>query len=309
MSTTVLDYMEREMIHGRTAGAIVRHGRIFESLALYGVGFVKVHYGCGAEKESHDYHTGQFKGKPDEDLRRIVESIPFPVASEPNVSFRTELNGVHQVSMAAVIMERLKLGYPIYPIMYTWENWAKGQEVDVLWLSRTQRRENPLVGAMRENAKLLWKIAADLGRSPVDKEDPHKNQFAHTIFVYDPYRLGRFNDPRAGIFDLLPNEGLCVSFDFDKIVNNGGELSRSALGSVKYAGFHEEHGVYGHVVGVGGKNGNRHIQIIDPDPKVTLKVEAALLADSPIIRDLTRGGETIIRTKYDLETREVTFLD
>ena len=294
MSRTIVDFLESTTLHERTAGAIVRKGMLLTMLKMGGTAFVETHQSCGAEAVAHDYHTGKFNGSKDVDITTIITSIPYAVAAEENPDLRCMLNAIAQVHNAEAIIARLsanggEMGYgtPIYPLMNVWS-----PKPDMRWVLQGQP-EHPLVAIFRENVKLLQGLAAEGGRTMA-------TQYASHIFAYDPYRLGRFNDPRV-MCGVLPNSIFPVTFKFDGILE-GAKLSATALGSVKYAGFHDD----GHVKGVGGKNGNRSIIIIDPDPDVMHAVKAAMLTD-PVIRELTRNGETIILARYDLTTREFNF--
>lgn len=279
----VLDLIQHMRIHERTAASVVRRGFVFLVLEpVVGVGFVVTHSGCGGEQLAYDCHSAHNVATLDAHARSIVESIPPGIATIKDPILRSKANARVQAAVASGIVQNTGLSNEVHPVMITWQNWP---DVDAVWCS--SGHENRAVTQMRENFKLLWKIAKELGRSP-------ENQFAHTIVYYDPYRLGRINNPRA-IFDSLPNELFCVTenFNLDAV-----DLSASAVGSVRYAGFLDG----GHVLGVGKGNGNRHVMILDPDPAVMAAVKQKLLASSPDLTELTRGGETITQAKYNVDT-------
>jgi hypothetical protein len=292
---TVYSYFRRTMIHERTAGASVRNGHVFSLLNTeFGIGVIVSHFACGGENVANRHHTGQIDGYSDLSIRGIVEAVPAGIARIPDPILRTKCNCRSQVATVDGILESIGMGNSIYPTMLTWENWPK---INLLWLGVNQSRTPELVNRLEASAQTLWGVALELGRSP-------KEQYAHTIAFYDPTRLGRFNDPRV-IFDSLPNEMFCVTENFDGFENGSTELSNSALGSLRYAGFLNG----GHVFGVGHRDGTRHVLIIDTDASVVRKVKNALLASSEDIRDLTCNGETITMAVYNLETHLVTFID
>ncbi|HSB47014.1 MAG TPA: hypothetical protein VLD37_03300 [Candidatus Bilamarchaeum sp.] len=319
-TAVIFDMLDLPRIHERTAGAVVRKGPAFFALhPSLGRGYVKTHFACGGEDVAHKHYITppRERGQVDEHVQSIVDSIPYATASITDPVLRCKQNARIQAENASGLLNsgkngtRPKMGNEVHPVMVTWEAWGKGENgktiagadaVDVLWCSRTQADEDQLVTQMRQNFKTLWAIAADLGRSPV-KNGSQAAQYSHTIVFYDPFRLGVVNNPRA-IFDQLPNEMFCVTEDFrDRKLNNG-SLSSTALGSLRYAGFLGG----GHVCGVGGNGGSRHILILDPDPATMLKVKEKLLASSQDIRDLTRNGETITLAKYDIDTARVEFI-
>jgi hypothetical protein len=312
------DLLELPRIHERTAAAVVRKGPAFFTLhKSLGRGYVKTHFACGGEDVAYKVHTGKDLVNQDENVRSIVESIPYATACIEDPVLRCKQNARIQAENASGLLasgkdgKKEKMSNEIHPVMITWENWGKTSEgkvlvgadgVDVLWCSRTQADEDHLVAQMRQNFKTLWAIAAELGRTPL-RQDDLAAHYSHTIVFYDPFRLGLANNPRV-IFDMLPNEMFCVTEDFREKKLNNGSLSSTALGSLRYAGFLGG----GHVGGVGGSNGSRHIMILDPDPPTMRKAKEKLLQSSQDIRDLTRNGETISMAKYDIETGLVEFI-
>ena len=295
-SLTVLDLLARPILHERTAGSIVRKGRILGMLDPSGVAFIETHEGCGAEAAAHAFHTKGSTGTYDHHLIQILTSIPYAVAVEPDPNLRGRLNALTQAHHARMILERkaanggglVGYGNPVHAIM----NMCLSGN-DVVWVDRSP--EHALVAVFRLNVQMFHQAAKDEGRTMTP-------QFATAIVMYDPYRLGRFNDPRL-MFGALPNEMFPVTFKFRDIANPDVLLSSSAIGSVKYAGFHDT----GHVEGVGGKKGNKLILIVDPDPNVRAAVRAKLLAQIETIKTQTRDGETIVPVHYDLETRRISF--
>ncbi len=297
LTQLVYDHIERTILTERTAGSIVRSAHAFRALSAEGVGFVIVHDSCGALKAAHDYYTGKFSGPLDEHLQLLLEGgIHTVVAMKEDPKRRTE-HGISQAEMANLAITDSRKMVKVFPVCSVLnggdERVVSGVEL-LNGLKDGRPNARAYTEAMDYAAKTLWAIAAEMGRK--------KTQFAHTIFVYDAIRMGRFADPRI-FLDLLPNEAVCVTFDFEQIMR--GSISKNGIAGVKYAAFHGG----GHIKGVGGEDGNRHIMVIDPDPEVTMRVETALLNSCPEARDLTRNGETIIRTRYDLGTREIEFLD
>jgi hypothetical protein len=93
-----------------------------------------------------------------------------------------------------------------------------------------------------------------------------------------------------------------VTEDF-RAASNGHSLSLSAIGSLRYAGFLDG----GHVAGV-GKDGNRHVVILDTDLKTLRAVKEKLLESSQDIRELSNNGQTITLALYDRDTARVEFI-
>lgn len=296
MVTTILDLLGRTHIHERTAGSVVRRGHIFKVLDPDGIGVVMAHSRCGGDQVAHDYHSGRLKGDGDpvfDHIRSIADAIPRDVALKEGME-RTRGNAHAQIERAVDILDKAERGNSVYPILFHVPEGTEDPRVE--WLSESQKRPIEWVKQMDANARMLWRIACELGRTA-------EHQFAVAILFYDPYRMGRFDDPRS-LLDMLPNEGFCPTENFRGLMEGQG-LSNSAVVSLRYAGFLNG----GHVTGVGGPRGNRLVIVIDPDPAVTIEVEKALLASAPDIRDLSRNGETIVRARYDLQTRDIEFLD
>ncbi len=298
---TVLDLIELLTIHERTAAAIVRKGHIFRVLNVGGKGYVLGHSECGGEKAAHDFHKGSYVGKDVDPVImdhviQIALGVPPAVALISDPRIRNIENARHQARMGDVV---LKTGTApilgqIHPLGYTLPEGTN--TADVSWLAGLDKGDDPNLDTFRETAKTMWAIAADLKRTS-------GKQYAHTAAVYDPYRLGRYNDVRSMV-DALPHEVFAVTANFKRIMD-GRRCNALALGSVEYA---VSHGNGGHVSGIGGDNGTRHIMIVDPDPRVLHAVKAQMLDDSAPLKDFTKNGETFTLARYDLETRAYDFI-
>ncbi|MGV8085616.1 MAG: hypothetical protein ACP5N9_05180 [Candidatus Bilamarchaeum sp.] len=280
-------------IHERTAGSVVRNGGVFRVLSPLGRGFVSTHKSCGGEATAHELHT-HGKRAEDPQIDHITDSIPHAVAIIEDPDRRSRWNARSQVVNAAAMLDSHSLGNEVHPTFENWGRWAD-RVVDLEWLSTNQPDPDNIFKALRATMVDIWTTALSRGITP-------EKQFSHAIIYYDPYRLGTINDPRS-IFDASPNELFCVTEDF-RHATNGGGLSLTAVGSLRYAGFFGG----GHVAGVGKKDGNRHIVILDTDLDVVLAVKRKLLASAEDIHELTKNGETITLALYNPDTAEVTLL-
>ncbi len=274
------------IVSERTAGNIVISGHVFSNVKDNGCKIVFGHSKCGAVTAAYEYHNGKMK-KNDltPELLRILTSIHPSIAKKEDDYSRVRDNAIMQATAA-----RLKLNDKnILPALILWE-----PEPNIEWIFDSDFYPCPIF----DRVKLTLEYGVkSLFNYALAEERTFDTQYSHTIFVYDPYRLGRLNDPRV-IFGLLPNEAFCVTFDFDRILNNSSskELSRTAVASVEYAGF--DHG--GHVLGVGKRDGNHHIFILDREERVLEKVNSILLENN-LIYPWSRGGETITLAKYNPE--------
>ena len=301
VSTSVVDFLTIPMIHERTAAAVVRNGFVFKVLNDFGIGFVITHSECGGEAVAHNFYTGgmrdeitknpEFLGKH---IEAIIDAVPAGIARILDPVERCKANARIQTVVAAEILTSEQHPAPVYPLMLVWKGWPA---VELLWLSRSHSREAAGVSTIRSTIETIWSISRNIGITP-------QKQFALAAVYYDPFRLGRFNDPRV-IFDLLPNSGFCVTEDFRGVVDNNLSLSPSAIGSLRYAISHNGDG---HVHGIGTENGTRHIVILDPEVATLHAVKAALLKSSVELDELTKNGETISLARYDLTTRRVEFV-
>jgi len=284
-------FFEVPVIHENTAGSIVRGGHVFEVLAPDGFGIVEGHFSCGAANVAHQLHADKFHGEPNEDVLRILNSIPAAVAAPEDPSVRDRRNAMHQAAMAKYCLEDANMKQPVYSTFFTWEH-----GVDYQWLNGMPIRSLP---SMLENEiRKMIDYALAEGRE-------FNPQYSTMAVMYDPYRLGRYNDPRI-IMDALMNEFFSITFDFRRVLNGDRKpLSRTGMGSLMYSNFHDNKG---HVNGVGGENGTRIVGIIDPSEGVLERVKDELL-QNPQIKEMTRKGETILTIKYDIDTRMIRFLE
>jgi len=284
-------YFEVPVIHEHTAGSIVRGGHVFKVLAPEGFGIVEGHFECGAVNVAHLLHADKFKGERNENVLRILNSIPAAVAAHEDSSVRDRRNAIHQAAMARYCLEDADMRQPVYPTFFTWEN-----GIDYQWLNGMPIRTLP--SKIENEIRKLIDYALAEGRE-------FNPQYSTMAVMYDPYRLGRYNDPRI-IMDALMNEFFSITFDFRRVLNGERKpLSRTGMGSLIYSNFHDNKG---HVKGVGGEGGTGIIGIVDPSEGVLERVKDELL-QNPQIREMTRDGETILPIKYDVDARLIKFVD
>ncbi len=285
--------LEFPIIHERTAGSVVRHGGAFKVLSPFGRGYVSTHKSCGGEKVAHDFHAKGERAN-DPQIDNIVDSIPHGVAVIEDPDLRSRWNARTQALNASAILDSAGHGNEVHPLFENWSGWREGH-FDLEWVSTTQAVPDDIYKELRAVNAMTWKYSLDNGITP-------DVQYAHAIFYYDPIRLGRVSGPRQ-ICDSSPNEVYCVTGDF-RTATNGRQLSLSAVGSLRYAGFLDG----GHVSGVGKENGNRHIVILDTEVEVLRAMRRKLLLSSPEISELSRGGETISLALYDRDTARIEFI-
>ena len=286
--------LKNPVIHERTAGSIVRKGGVFKVLDPFGRGYVSTHKSCGGEKTAHDFHV---KGErsSDESIDHIIDSIPHGVAIIEDPDLRSRWNARTQALNASAILDSMGLGNEVHPLFENWTGWKEG-EFELEWVSTTQAVPDDIYKELRDVNAMTWKFSMANGITP-------EHQYSHAIVYYDPYRLGRVNGPRQ-IFDSSPNEIFCVTEDF-RAAANGHSLSLTAIGSLRYAGFLGD----GHVFGVGKKDGNRHIVILDTEVETLRAVREKLLKSSPDIAELSGNGQTITLALYDRDTARVQFIE
>ncbi len=284
-------FFEVPVLHENTAGSIVRGGHVFKALAAEGIGITECHFECGAGRVAHLLHADKFHGERNENVLRILNSIPAAVAAHEDSSIRDRRNAIHQATMAKYCLEDANMRQPVYATFFTWEN-----GVDYQWLNGMPISQLP---SMLENEiRKMIDYALAEGRE-------FNPQYSTMAVMYDPYRLGRYNDPRI-IMDALMNEFFSITFDFRRVLNGKrNPLSRTGMGSLIYSNFHDNKG---HVKGVGGENGTRMVGIVDPSETVLERVKDELL-QNPQIRELTKKGETILPIKYDVDTRLINFVE
>jgi hypothetical protein len=290
----LMTLLQHPVIHERTAGSVVRNGGVFKVLDPFGRGYVTTHKSCGGEAVAHDFHVKGEKSS-DPQIDHIVDSIPHGVALIGDADMRSRWNARTQALNASAILDSIGLGNEVHPLFENWSGWKEGV-FDVEWVSATQAVPDDIYKELRAVSIMTWQYSMSNGITP-------ENQYSHAIIYYDPYRLGRVNGPRQ-VFDSSPNEIFCVTEDF-RAADNGHSLSLSAIGSLRYAGFLDG----GHVSGVGKKDGNRHIVILDTDAKTLRNVREKLLRSSPEIDSLSGHGQTITLALYDRDTASAEFIE
>jgi len=292
--TIDLDMLERFLIiHERTAGNVVRNGMAFKSLSDLGVGIVEGHYQCGATGVAYKLRNSDLSGI-DEHILRIITAVSPHVQNIAESGERDRENAVDQAWRVKRILRRINMSNNVYAGFFTWENGPHGPNYQ--WLG--EQSPDPQINfAFHESSSRIAGFSLAEGRS-------FDTQYATITMMYDPYRLGRINDPRV-IFDALVNEMFCVTFDLRRMEDETiRPLSRTGMGSVKYANFDKG----GHVAGVGGEDGTHALGIVDPDENVLDRVKGYLLDNFPQIKELTQNGLAILPIKYDPETAKAEFL-
>jgi len=285
------------MIHERTAGNVVRKGEVFKNLSVFGIGIVEGHYKCGATGVAYKYRDVDAPDI-DKNILRILSAISPYVRDIADTAERDRENAVDQANRVRMILRRASMSNKVYPGFFTWEN-GSGRNYEWLGEEMPDPRFHQLFS---ETAGRMTDYAYAEGRD-------FDSQYASITMIYDPFRLGRINDPRA-IFDALGNEMFCVTFDLRRLmrdVDGLGDplpLSRTGMGSVLYANFDQG----GHVSGVGGVNGTHAIGILDPDDRVIEKTRAYLLDNFPEIKNLTNNGDSIFSIRYDPASARAVFL-
>ncbi len=289
----LMTLLRHPVIHERTAGSVVRKGGVFKVLDPFGRGYVSTHKSCGGEKTAHEFHIKGEKTR-DPQIDHIIDSIPHGVAIIEDADMLSRWNARTQALNASAILDSAGLGNDVHPLFENWSGWTEGR-FDLEWLSITQAVPDDIFKELRAATIRTWEYSMSNGITP-------ENQYSHAIIYYDPYRLGRVNGPRQ-IFDSSPNEIFCVTEDF-RAASSGQPLSLSAIGSLRYAGFLDS----GHVPGVGEKDGNRHIVILDTDVETLRAVRERLLRSSQDVADLSGMGKTITLALYDRDTAKVEFI-
>ncbi|MDD5340655.1 MAG: hypothetical protein PHV13_05425 [Candidatus ainarchaeum sp.] len=300
--------LEYDILNKRYAGNVTARGTGLRNVRPGGTIIVEGHETCGACKAAHD-HQPSLKARDatvtlDHAIYAIISSIPEYVRCMSNDAERGKANAVIQATYAREI---LKLKYKkdnvaVCPAFYSW---TSGHE----WLGSTAGVDLPLDAiraGISEDARLMTEYALAEGRD-------FGTQYAALTMLYDPYRLGKVNDPRA-VFGALGNEMFCVTSDFRAFQSDAPKqasekrIATPALGSVMYAGYDSSGGHFGHVSGVGGSDGTHILGIMDTSRDVIENVKAYLLDKFPVIKELTKNGERILPILYDPATVKATFL-
>jgi hypothetical protein len=298
--------LEYHVIHKRFAGNVTTKGTGLKNVSHGGVLIVEGHETCGACKAAHDYEGSLKPGVTsitmDPAIYRIISSIPQHIRCMNDDTERGEANAIVQAFYAKQILSSRygKQDVLVCPAFYSWTTGHR-------WLGATEGVDLPkaeLRTAISGDALMMTGYAIAEGRE-------FSRQYAALTMLYDPYRLGRVNDPRA-VFGALGNEMFCVTADFrafqleTKHVHEK-RIATPALGSVMYAGYDASGGHFGHVSGVGGNDGTHILGIMDTSTEVLAGVKEYLLSQ-PAIKELTNNGEKILSILYDPATVKATFL-
>ena len=291
--------LKYRMVHARTAGNVIRNGAMFKTLAKGGLAIVNGHRTCGACAAAHSL-VNQEKPDINENILAILTTIPYYVRAMGDHAKRDRENAKVQAYYARRLLKFAgREDVYVYPSFY---DWTSPEPLD--WL-RFQPAAAP--------ANLLKRTARKMTRYAMAEGRDFSTQYAAFTMLYDTSRFGRVNDPRVGCGALLGNEMFCVSADFrsfDPASRPEPErISNTAMGSVMYAGYDPANGHFGHVAGVGGREGTHILGIMDVCAKTLHNVKRYLLENYPLIRDLTENGKRIMLMHYDRDTAKVTFLN
>lgn len=300
--------LESHIIHKRFAGNVTTKGTGLRNVSPGGIIVVEGHEACGACKSAHDYEQSLKPGDTqitmDPAIYRIISSIPTHVRCLSDDDERGKANAVVQAFYAHQILKGLydKPNVMVCPAFYSWTSGHK-------WLGSTANVDLPprwFRDNLTTDARVMTGYAIAEGRD-------FSKQYAALTMLYDPYRLGRVNDPRA-IFGSLGNEMFCVTADFRAFDPANAKhihekrLATPTIGSVMYAGYDVSGGHFGHVSGVGGSDGTHILGIMDTSKEVIEAVKAYILGYDPAIKELTKNGERILPILYDPATVKATFL-
>ena len=242
--------LQFHVIHKRIAGNVTTKGTGLRSVAPYGTIIVEGHKACGGLAASYDYEKslrpGDSRITMDPSIYRIISSVPQHVRLMRDDRARGEANAIVQAFYARQILNtddeaggaQSRAPGPgamqtaaVCPSFYSW---TSGHE----WLGSHPGVDLPrkaLRGLIHDDARLMTEYALAEGRD-------FSRQYTTVTMLYDPYRLGRVNDPRA-IFGALGNEMFCVTTDFNAFNPDisahmhKGRIATPALGSVMYAGY------------------------------------------------------------------------
>ncbi len=305
------------IIHKRFAGNVTTKGTGLRNVSASGTIVVEGHEACGACKAAHDHEEslkpGDAKITMDPSIYRIISSIPPHVRNMGDDNERVKANAVVQAFYAHQILSDL-YGRPDMKVCPAFYSWTSGYK----WLGSPKSGNLPprwFQDGLSSDAQLMTRYAIAEGRK-------FDTQYAALTMLYDPYRLGRVNDPRA-IFGALGNEMFCVTADL-RVFDPGfaehllkthhdpqkleKRLATPTLGSIMYAGYEVSGGHFGHVSGVGGTSGTHILGIMDASKDVIAAVKSYFLENFPVIKELTENGKRILPILYDPATVKATFL-
>jgi hypothetical protein len=284
-------------IYARTAGNVVRNAALFKTLSPGGLAIVNGHRTCGACAAAHAL-VDQEMPDIDVNILAILTTIPYYVRARKDHAKRDRENAKIQAHFARRILKNTEVNRPdiyVYPSFY---DWTEPEPLD--WLRH--RPNSAPADTLQRTARKMTEYAMAEGRDFTD-------QYAAFTLLYDAYRVGRLDDP----FGRLGNEIFTATGDFrsfdKKMWEQAERLSATAMGSVMYAGYDSSNSHHGHVSGVGKHDGTHILGILDICADTLHHVKAHLLANYPLIRDLTEGGKRIMLMHYNRDTAQVTFLD
>ncbi len=312
-----------DVIHERTAGSVVRSAHFAKHLRPGGFGIVEGHRTCGACAAAHEFEMARLAGHNMDEvppgILKILMSMPEHVRRIHDPAIRDPENAIAQAFVARRILALNGHAHPIYPAFFDWGN----PQTPYRWLGEHDH-DIPVEEIRDEFAAPAVRM---LNYAFAEGRDLD-TQYATMVVMYDPYRLGRINEPHA-IMSALGNELFCVTFNFDpfdpvllyapdlgrrssKSMVDGvvvPRLAAAGMGSVLYAAFDKTSNGYGHVRGVGGPDGTHIVGILDTSMEVLLGVKDHLLGTYVHINELTNHGATIVLMHYDRDTAKVTFVE
>lgn len=282
----------------------------FRRLASGGHGLSEAHECCGGLHAAHDLKDELRPSTEVPDgIVRVARSVPLTVASIENPTKRGQEQALAQAFMARRDVatdlgdDGIVFIHPAYAAFDGYSIYMPHELVDLGDLG-------PILNARMDSVYAQLAYAHHEGRD----SEQLKSHFANVMVVYDPARLGRINDPRGGIFAVLPNEMFCVTADFSGFAlgAENAALTPLEMSGALYAVFMKtEHGHHGHVKGIGGKNGTGMIMVLDPDEQVVEKVKKSVIDRvlGPYPPEIIGGasGPNIIPAVYNRDTAEVTF--
>jgi hypothetical protein len=220
------------------------------------------------------------KGAVEKGLRmlELKALVPEGIVDYNETAVRSRFNAAGQAERMGKITDK-----EIYNGLIGLSENVSGNYLD-LSIAEGNEAHREIVDTLQLEAKLIMQAALAEGIDP----NPHS---AMAVLVYDPEDIGPIN-PALACLAIMPREVFTVT-----------ELSGPGIASIQYA---ISHGGTGHVEGIGGKDGSRLIWTPASCRSKSDKIVNTILAD-PELKEVTKGGETILRSQYNPNTWENTF--
>jgi len=318
--------LKYSILHDRDAGSVVSRAQIFLNAARDAIRIAEVHEGCGASKVAHQLRDLKVPEGLDANIFYLLTHIPAYVRYIADPVERNIENAVAQADKVRRILERAGKPSAVNQVYYSWSdvempygriirNLSEAQGLGITEEEWSRKSHHGRMLVKSEDRGVL----SDLSRTAVEMRDyalaegrELGEQYAAITWLYDAYRLGRINDPRA-IFGALANEMFCVTVNlrpFDPKEREPGDgvkerLSTTAMAGVSYANFDRSHGLIGNVRGV---NETHMTGIIDTSEQVLLNVKKHLMDKYPEVRSVTENGANIVLAHYDRDSGKVNFI-